>query len=139
MTRGVHRSKTGPDRTGTGMDRNRNSNFFRTEDRTGFKSVHFRSGPVWTGLDRNLLTKIRSDGGGDTLSAADDSKAHGSNFSSESSSLTSATPAAATDAPIAITAADISADRRRGRWSTCGPSSWLLTPEQSKVLRRELR
>ena len=37
--RAVHRSKTGPDRTGTGLDRNRNHVFWRTGDRTGIIPV----------------------------------------------------------------------------------------------------
>ena len=56
--RAVHRSKTGPDRTGTGLDRNRNHVFWRTGDRTGiipvqtcpdlFIQVRSGFGPVWT-------------------------------------------------------------------------------------------
>ena len=56
--RAVHRSKTGPDRTGTGLDRNRNHVFWRTRDQTGiipvqtcpdlFIQVRSGFGPVWT-------------------------------------------------------------------------------------------
>ena len=56
--RAVHRSKTGPDRTGTGLDRNWNHVFWRTGDRTGiipvqtcpdlFIQVRSGFGPVWT-------------------------------------------------------------------------------------------
>ena len=56
--RAVHRSKTGLDRTGTGLDRNRNHVFWWTGDRTGiipvqtcpdlFIQVRSGFGPVWT-------------------------------------------------------------------------------------------
>ena len=58
ISRAVHRSKTGPDRIGTGLDRNRNHVFWRTGDRTGiipvqtcpdlFIQVRSGFGPVWT-------------------------------------------------------------------------------------------
>ena len=57
-SRAVHRSKTGPDRTRTGLDRNRNHVFWRTGDRTGiipvqtcpdlFIQVRSGFGLVWT-------------------------------------------------------------------------------------------